>query len=108
MPAALHQTTWCAQKAIDFIEANADFAAPWLFSVNIFDPHHPFDPPPELLERYLDRLDAIPLPNYIPGELDDKPAFQRIDHRGAYGGIAGFPSDEVGRASRRERVCTSV
>jgi len=95
MPAELHQTTWCAEKAIDFIEANAGFAAPWLFSVNIFDPHHPFDPPAELLERYLDRLDAIPLPNYVAGELDHKPAFQQIDHRGAYGGHAGFPYDSM-------------
>src|SRR3546814_11683530 len=47
MPAALHQTTWCAQKPIAFIEANAAFPPPWLFSDNIFDPHHPFDPPPE-------------------------------------------------------------
>jgi arylsulfatase len=87
-----HQTTWCAQKAIDFIEANAASSAdhPWLFSVNIYDPHHPFDPPPECLERYADRLDDIPLPNFDPRELDAKPSFQRIDHEGAYGGKAGY------------------
>src|SRR3546814_10144821 len=53
MPAAPHQTTWCAQKAIDSIEANADFAAPLLFTVHIFDPPPPFDPPPALREREL-------------------------------------------------------
>lgn len=42
-----HQTTWCAQKAINFIEANASGELPWLLSVNIFDPHHAFDPPLE-------------------------------------------------------------
>ena len=101
MPAELHQTTWCAQKAIEFIDAHADAETPWLFSVNIFDPHHPFDPPPELLQRYLDRLDAIPLPDYVPGELDEKPAFQQIDHRGAYGGNAGFVYDAMDDADHR-------
>ncbi len=85
-----HQTTWCADKAIEFIEANAAFENPWLFSVNIFDPHHPFDPPAEFLQPYLDRLAEIPLPDYRPGELDDKPEFQRIDHQGAYGGNENF------------------
>jgi arylsulfatase len=84
MPAELHQTTWCAQMAINFIEASAGFDTPWLFSVNMFDPHHPFDPPAEYIERYLVKLEDVPLPNYVPGELDDKPEFQRRDHLGAY------------------------
>src|SRR5690606_30702917 len=79
-----HQTTWCAEKAINFIRANADYDYPWLFSVNIFDPHHPFDPPAEYLERYLERLDEIPLPNYVEGELANKPLFQQIDHGQSY------------------------
>jgi arylsulfatase len=90
MPAEHHQTYWCAQKAINFIEAMVDVEHPWLFSVNFFDPHHPFDPPEDYLERYLDRLDDVPLPNYSPGELKDKPVFQRIDYEGAYGGQEVF------------------
>ncbi|HLH58082.1 MAG TPA: sulfatase-like hydrolase/transferase [Streptosporangiaceae bacterium] len=95
MPEEHHQTTWCAQKAIDFIEASAGSGHPWQFSVNIFDPHHPFDPPPEYLERYLDRLDEIPLPGYTDGELDSKPVFQRIDHAGPYGGDEDYPFTEM-------------
>ncbi|HEY3686794.1 MAG TPA: sulfatase-like hydrolase/transferase [Streptosporangiaceae bacterium] len=90
-----HQTTWCARKAIEFIESGAGFDDPWMFSVNIFDPHHPFDPPPEYLQPYLDRLEDIPLPNYAERELDDKPVFQRVDHTGAYGGEAGYPFTEM-------------
>jgi len=85
-----HQTTWCVQMAIDFIQRHAGDSEPWLFSVNCFDPHHPFDPPEDFLRRYLDRLDEIPLPNYVPGELDTKPSFQQVDHLGAYGGQFGF------------------
>jgi len=94
MPAELHQTTWCAQKAIDFINDHTTDAEPWLFSVNFFDPHHSFDPPQEYLARYVDMLDDIPLPNYIEGELDDKPLYQACDHKGAYGG-GGMAHDKM-------------
>ena len=85
------QAAWCAEKAIEFIEAQARSERPWLFSVNMFDPHHSFDPPREFLEPYLARLDEIPLPNYREGELVDKPEWQRYDHEhGAYGQGANF------------------
>ena len=95
MAPELHQTTWCAEKAIAFMQAHAGLDHPWLFSVNIYDPHHAFDPPLEYLQPYLDRLDEIPLPNYVPGELSDKPEIQTIDHEGAYGRRAGFEYDKM-------------
>jgi arylsulfatase len=93
MAAEFHQTTWCGQMAIDFIRETgstpgplrtrgASARQPWLFSVNMFDPHHPFDPPAEYLKRY-DPAD-MPLPKWRPGELDDKPLVQQRDHRGAH------------------------
>ena len=57
--AALHQTTWCTNKAIDFIKEKRE--GPWEFSLNIFDPHPPFDPP----QSYVERFD---IPN-LPGPL---------------------------------------
>ena len=89
MPEEYHQSTWCAEKAINFIKMNANFDTPWLFSVNIFDPHHPFDPPVEYLERYLERLDELPLPIYELGELEMKTRFQRMDHVTPYNGRHG-------------------
>jgi arylsulfatase A-like enzyme len=86
MPEPLHHTTWCADRAIEFIRTAPAFGRPWLFSVNFFDPHHPFDPPREYLQRYLERLDEIPLPDYVAGELADRPVWQRTDHAGAYAG----------------------
>jgi arylsulfatase A-like enzyme len=128
MPPEHHQTTWCVEKAIDFIEFHAERYdldqfdtepdEPWLFSVNVFDPHHPFDPPEEYLGRYLDRLDDVPLPNYTEGELEDKPLFQRDppgasdgdqfsrsamgpdDHRlvrAAYWAMCDLIDDQIGR-----------
>src|SRR5690606_21501914 len=86
-----HQATWCANKAIEFIEAHEHRQQPWLFSVNIFAPHHPFDPPKSYLKRYLDILDDIPEPNYVEGELNDKPEVQKRDHRGAYANPNLYP-----------------
>lgn len=64
IPPKLHQTTWCADRAIEFLqEPRSD---PWLMSVNIFDPHAPFNPPKE----YLDRYDPATLPG---------PAFRESD-----------------------------
>ena len=79
-----HQTTWCAERAVEFMEARSKEDAPWLFSVNIFDPHHAFDAPEEYLQRYMDVLDDIPLPNYVEGELANKPPLQGYDHEYAY------------------------
>ncbi len=92
MAAEDHQTTWCAEKAIHFMEAMAQANTkrrhdrPWMFLVNIFNPHHPFDPPEAYLERYLDILDQVPLPAYVPGELKNKPEYQRKQHKGGSGG----------------------
>lgn len=79
-----HHTTWCAESAVDFVETMAGYPQPWLLSVNFFDPHHPFDPPEALLERYLDRLDDIPPPAIRPGEIETKPALHRDHHDGAH------------------------
>ena len=82
MPRNLHQSFWCAEKAIEFIQKHQ--GKPWLFSVNPFDPHNPFDPPKEFLDLY--DPDKLPPPQYTEGELADKPIFQTIDHKGAGGG----------------------
>jgi choline-sulfatase len=78
MPAEYHQTTWCFNKAATFIKANQNH--PWFFSVNVFDPHAPFNPPESYLTKYIDKLDTLPLPHYKEGELDDKPHFQKLEH----------------------------
>lgn len=77
------QTAWCSDMAIQFIRQQRQFN-PWLMSVNIFQPHHPFWPTQDYLSRY--EPDKVPSPAYREGELDNKPVFQRVDHHAAYGG----------------------
>jgi arylsulfatase A-like enzyme len=43
VPAEFHQTTWAATRSIEFIKTHRD--KPWLLSVNVYDPHPPFNPP---------------------------------------------------------------
>ena len=77
VPAKYHQTTWCANEAIAFLSEQRD--GPWLMSVNPFDPHPPFDPPPE----YMARMDAaaMPLPLFRPEEMKTQLAFAGVDHQ---------------------------
>jgi len=102
MDAQHHQTTWCAERAVDFIETHEDWDRPWFFTVNPFDPHVPFNPPESYLERYLDVLDDIPLLNYQPSELDDKPDYQRRQHEEDYDDKhRRFPYDEMDECDHR-------
>lgn len=94
-PPELTQAAWCADRAIDFISDRSRDSAPWLMSVNPFDPHHPFDPPEACLKRYEGILDQIPLPNYVDGELETKPAYQMVDHHGAYGRPGRWPAADM-------------
>lgn len=96
------QSAYCAEMAINFIEDRSKEGQPWLFSVNPFDPHAAFDPPMEFLQPYLDRLDDIPLPNYVEGELDNKPPWQAWDHeRGGYGHAPAFAWDKLSDRDHR-------
>lgn len=102
MPEEYHQTKWCTDRAIDFIEANIENGNPWMFSLNYFDPHHPFDPPEEYLKRYLPDLDEIPLPNYKFGELENKSIFQiEENENGGYNSMKEFRYDDMTERTHR-------
>lgn len=64
MDISLHQTTFCFEKAMEFIKNNE--GKPWLMSINAFDPHPPFSTPDEYTNRY----DAKKLPKPLFGEGD--------------------------------------
>lgn len=64
LPPYLHQTTWATDRAIEFLEAER--VSPWLMSVNVFDPHAPFDPP----QAYMAKMSSRPLPAPLFQESD--------------------------------------
>lgn len=81
IPAKWHQTTWCAERAIEFIKEKRD--EPWLFSVNIYDPHGPFDPPQEYIDRF--DIDALPGPRFRESDLVAQKRFNGINFKGLAG-----------------------
>ena len=97
-PAEYHQTTWCAEKTVEFIHANTE--KPWFFSFNCFDPHHPFDPPPEYLDRY--DPDEMPLPKVDPSEADKQTSFQQLDREWAHNNPGEFHSGGMTDDDRRQ------
>ena len=80
MPSEFHHTKWCVDRAIEFIDRHAGGGAPWMYSLNLFDPHSPFDPPKEFLQPYLNKIDDIPLPDFEERELEGKMHYQREVH----------------------------
>lgn len=65
VPTHLHQTTWCAEKTIEFIRQER--TGPWLASVNIYDPHPPFNPPAEYRAQFDPA--AMPGPRFRESDL---------------------------------------
>ncbi len=75
IPGPLHQTTWCADEAIHFIEKEAK--SPWLLSVNPYDPHPPFNPPKEYLDRF--DIDKMPGPHFRESDMANQERLGKVD-----------------------------
>jgi arylsulfatase A-like enzyme len=98
VPEEYNQTTWCAERAIEFIrEQNG---APWFFSYNCFAPHHPFDPPADFLARY--NPSDMPLPKVKPGELETKTTYQQLDGKFAHNDPNGYDVATMTDRDKRE------
>ncbi len=98
VPAKYHQTTWCAEVTIDFITANR--GQPWFFSFNCFDPHHPFDPPAEYLQKY--NPANMPLPKIGSNAPGSKTSFQELDSVWAHNSPGEFHTGAMTDDDRRE------
>lgn len=68
--AEFHQTTWIADRTIDFINS-CDDDKPFFAYCSFVDPHNPFDPPKPYDSMY--DIGKLELPIRKEGELEDKP-----------------------------------
>ena len=77
IPTKYHQTTWAEERAKNFISRNTN--RPWFLSMNIFDPHPPFDPP----EEYLRQFDPVEMPGakFRLSDIDHQKRFQAVDQQ---------------------------
>ncbi len=75
VPEELHQTTWCAEKSMAFINRNRGH--PWLLTINIYDPHPPFNPP----ARYRAMFDPaeMPGPHFRESDLRQQEVLAPVD-----------------------------
>ena len=75
VPAEYHQTTWCAEKTIDFIQAER--SRPFFACVNIYDPHPPFNPP----QAYRDLFDPddVNPPLFRESDLEQQAKLAVVD-----------------------------
>ncbi len=82
VPPELHQTTWCTEMTLEFLEAAKAEEKPWLMSVNPFDPHECFDAPWEFYRRYDPQ--TMPDPAFRPEDLahQDKIQAAGVDFQG--------------------------
>ena len=80
VPAELHQTTWCAERTIDFMRERRRAGTPWLATVNVYDPHEPFNPP----AAYRARFDPqqMPGPLFRPSDLRQQRRLRAVDFQG--------------------------
>lgn len=60
----LHQTTWACEQTIEFVSRMRD--RPWLASVNVYDPHPPFNPP----AAYRSMFDPATMPDPLWRQSD--------------------------------------
>jgi arylsulfatase A-like enzyme len=75
VPAPLHQTTWASERAIEFIQEPR--SGPWLLSINVYDPHPPFNPPLEYRQQFDPA--AMPDPLFRPSDLDTQARLAKLD-----------------------------
>ncbi|MDP6507246.1 MAG: sulfatase-like hydrolase/transferase, partial [Planctomycetota bacterium] len=68
IPPHLHQTFWCTEKSIEFVDDQRGDGQPWLLSVNPFDPHPPYDAPWEYYRRH--DPDSLPGAHFEESDLE--------------------------------------
>jgi arylsulfatase len=72
-----HQTRWATERAKGFIKKNKD--KPWFLSINVFDPHPPFDPPESYKKRY--DPEKMPYPIFAKSDIEHQNKFLKIDQQ---------------------------
>ncbi len=85
VPEEDHPTTWVADRAIDWLDAQTGGDRPFFGWVSFTDPHHPMDPPGRWFDQYdpADVAEVVPVRH--PEEFDTKPPLHRIWSQGARG-----------------------
>jgi len=80
LPDELQQSRWINEMAIRFVEESRD--GPWLLSLNPYEPHSPYKPPKEYLDRY--DPETMPPPLFNHEDLEHQLKFHEIQAQNVY------------------------
>ena len=97
-PAEVPPDDLVAGETIEFIRENE--GKPWFFSFNCFDPHHPFDPPADYLERF--PVGDMPLPLRSSERRASADDFQKLDRKWAHNHPGEFETGAMTDHDRRQ------
>lgn len=98
IPDAVHFSTWVAERAGDFLRAEAG-RRPFFCCASFVDPHDPFDDhPPEWLDRV--QLGAMEEVDRRPGAPDRPSGVRREEAEGVLGGLDDYSDEEIRRMRR--------
>ena len=75
LPPEYHQSTWCAEKTIEFIQAER--SGPFFASVNIYDPHPPFNPPQHYRQQF--NPESVKPPLFRASDLEQQSKLAPVD-----------------------------
>ena len=95
LPVAFHNTTWVADRTIDYIKSAQKEENPFCIWASIPDPHHPFDAPAPWC--YLHDPSEVDIPEHRTRDLDKRPWWHRASIENAPTG-----GTELARKIRRE------
>jgi len=102
-----HQTTWCVNKTIDFI--NEEREGPWMVSLNLFDPHPPYDAPLSYKNKYdikklkkplykeSDNVNQEKLKSIFAGGYIGNPTEKIMNNKASYYGMITLIDEQIGR-----------
>ncbi|MEM7533301.1 MAG: sulfatase-like hydrolase/transferase [Chloroflexota bacterium] len=79
IPLKYHNSVWTADRTISFLQEQVN-AQPFLLAIGFQDPHHPHAVPTEFTNRV--EPNDVPLPDYIEGELEERPTHFMTARRG--------------------------
>lgn len=96
-----HEDGYIGRRAAQWIESIPD-DFPWHLFVSFVGPHDPYDPPTE----YADKYRHAPMPEAIPANMDQKPAWVRARPRFISDGSAEIAPDDL--ANVRRQYCALI
>ena len=91
LPAEAHLTNWVGGEGEKFLRSAPP--EPFFLTLSFVDPHHPFAPPEPYASCY--SPSEVPLPQFVDGELDDKPRHFMDGHTGRVNQVLGLAAKNV-------------